>query len=303
MSDSLNGIIGTSGHYGNSKENFLYTTTDNWKTCTAVETPFSQRKIDSDGKGLEVDEVYVWNNYYIVKQGKYYFFSNKSELNWERLHYHLQTISIDKVSKRIYGITDSLKVVEIKDFENYVDINAGLVKRKPKTFKSVNDCIYILDEDNELYKINKNLTKSTLLYSNEIQISPPIVQNALDNVKAGVEGKQILLFDNNQNKWYRSGAVDFYIHDFYLKNKTEAILWAGDNTYVYNLSNNRLEIFKYDNPLSDFLLFNMAEVAINCGRSCGYGGCHGVRFDQIIYEKKDSLLFADKYMVTSKNWF
>lgn len=299
MADSFQGIIGTTGHYGNSKENYLYSTTDNWKTCTPVETPFSQGKIDSDGKGLDVDEVYIWKNYYIVKQGKDYFYSNKSEFKWERLQKNLQIISIDKISKRLYGITDSLQIIEIKDFENYVNISANFVKRKPKTFKSVNDCIYILDEDNEVYKINQNQNKSSLLYSNEIQISPPIIQDSYGNTKAGVEGKQILLFDNQQNKWYRSVAVDFYIHDFYLKNKTEAILWAGYNSYLYNLTNNQIEIFKYEKPLHEFLSSNIVEVTINCGRSCGYGGCHGVRFDQIIYEHKDSLMLCDKYVIFS----
>jgi hypothetical protein len=299
MSDSLNGILGTTGHYGNSKENYLYTTTDNWKTCTPLITPFSQGKIDSDGKGLDVDEVYIWNDYYIVKQGHDYFFSYKLKLSWEKLHPHLQKISIDKISKSIYGITDSLKIIEIRDFKNYVIINTGLVKRKPKTFKSVNDCIYILDEDDELYKINKILAESTLLYSKDIQITPPIIQDTYDEVKAGVEYKQILLFDNIQNKWYRSGSVDFYIQAFYLKNNTEAILWDGKTTYDYNLHKNQIEIFKYINPINEFLLFNIKVVVINCGRSCGYGGCHGVRFDQIVYENKDSVLYSDKYVVFS----
>jgi photosystem II stability/assembly factor-like uncharacterized protein len=299
MVDSLQGILGTTGHYGNSTENYLYSTNDNWKTSTPVETPYSQGKIDSDGKGLDVDEVYIWNDYYIVKQGKDYFFSNKLEPNWIKLQDDLQTISIDKESKRIYAITDSLQIIEIKDFENYVTISDEFVKRKPKTFKSVNDCIYILDEDNEVYKISHNQTKSTLLYSNEIQISPPVIQDSFADTKAGVEGKQILLFDNQQNKWYRIGAVDFYMHDFYLKNNTEAILWSGNNSYLYNLSNNKMEIFKYEKPLNEFLLYNIAEIIINCGRSCGYGGCHGVRFDQIVYEQKDSLLLCDRYKVFS----
>jgi len=299
MSDSVHGILGTSGHYGTSKENYIYITSNNWNTSSKIKTPAAQQKTDRYSEWLDIEEVYIWRGYYIVKQGKDYFYSNMTDIIWEKIKYPLVQITIDNVSQRIFGLTDSFKIIELIDFEKCVDINTDLVKRKPKTFRSVNNCIYILDEEDELYRINQSQATSTLLYSNEAPIEPPAMQDSTDNSLAGVDWKQILLFDKIQNKWYRKGTVDFYIQAFYLLDKTHAILWSGDHSYIFDLSDNHVEIFNYERPISGFLLSGINEVTINGVHACGYGGCHGLRYNLITYKKTDSLLIADNYTVYS----
>lgn len=272
MVDSLHGISG-----GLSDK--IFTTSDNWITSQSIETPSDQKKFD-ENKHYRISKIVNWQDFLVIKQEKKVFYTLKDKIMWKEFPVNLIDFAIGNDSIFI-GVTDSLKVLSFTTPTYYKTYGKGKLDLSPIDMKIVNNALYILSYDNEIYYVSKDIALKTAIYITEKDIpTPKIIKRGL-KITWGISGNKLYLKDEDNDKWYRENKLDVYVSQVLLINDSVAILWDGfKKNYKYSLTNHAIEEYKYSSPLNIFLKSPVKSFTISSGSS----GCFHYRYKKINYK-------------------
>jgi len=105
MQDSTTGISG-------ALHNYIYTTSDNWKSSKKIETPNDQTKYgpkyeNSDDK---IEKVLIWNNYIVVNQNGHIYYTERDIVDWKSFPIKIYDFELDNDSKTLFAISDGREI-------------------------------------------------------------------------------------------------------------------------------------------------------------------------------------------------
>lgn len=301
MSDPLNGVA-------SSDANEILITKNNWKTANYIKTPLDQKlckEVDKQGYyDSGISKIVVWNNYIIVKQGGHFFYSDKETIDWKLFPLKIVDFELDVESQLLYVVSDSLHVFSFSDPEHFQVLNDEKLSDYPLNMKISNGTLYIISNNYNVYKVNKDEMIRTMLLTTDHSIPDPnfIVRGKKfawgangDPQSWGVNGKHLYILDYNELDWYRENVLDFDICSILLKNDSVAILWDGiRNNYIYSLKDHSLKIYNPETPLKSFLSFPVKSFAINSGSQ----GCFHFFNDRVTYEKVNDSIFTNSAILS-----
>jgi hypothetical protein len=283
MNDQSNGVAA-------SDNNEIVITKDNWKTVRYLNTPADQNKYEKNTDNYSderISKIIMWKNYIVVKQNSFVYYSDTADVSWNLFSPRLVDFEIDKSSKKLFGISDSLRIISFSSPAEYKILNDRKLTDVPSDIKAIHNSLFLFNES-YIMKADSSDVKRLSLYTYDKKISTPDIIREGTDCAWGFTGSQIYLASRRKNDWYRENTVDFNISDAKLLNDTMAILWDGiKNNYLYSLHDHTAKIYFPANPLLPFLQYPVKSFVI----SSGSRGCFHYISYTIKYRKKDNNTF------------
>lgn len=281
MIDYKNGIV-------SSDDNEILLTNDNWINVVYLETPYDQKKyVDDTLSGYpdkRISKIYIWNNHVVVNQSGNIFYTDFTEINWKKFPVEIVEFELDRHSKELFAITKDLKVILFSSPDKYVYLSQKSMNTFPLDLKVSNNSLYIIDQSDEIYKVNKREFIRAIPYTTDKKIAEPTIIKNGNKLTWGISGKQVYLSEEGGENWYREDVLDFSVSDFKLTDDSTAILWDGyKNNFYYSLKDHSVKVHERKEPLKSFLEFPLKSVSINSGTQ----GCFHSDEHQIDYKVKN----------------
>ncbi|RZL44410.1 MAG: hypothetical protein EOP00_19990 [Pedobacter sp.] len=278
-------MLNTNEGISGALENYIYYTKNNWKSSKKIPTPFDQKKYENEGgySDNRIEKIIQWDNYIVVNQSGNIFYTDANEINWRKFSVKIIDFELDQDSKKLLAITDSLNIVSLSTPTKFYNISNEPLKQFPLDIQVVNQSLYIISHNYEIYKVESKGVSRVIPYTTDIKIRKPLLVKQSKKIKWGIEGNQIYLAEGHKDEWYRENVVDFEISDFELINDSTAILWDGvNNNYIYSLNDHNAAIYFPNNPLTDFLTSPIKSFSIFSGsQGCYHSVEHEVNYKRI----------------------
>jgi hypothetical protein len=284
MIDETDGISG-------ALHNDIYVTSNNWKSSKKVKTPLDQKKYTSDRGDDRIEKILLWNNFIVVNQNGHIYYTNAEKIDWQSFPIKIYDFELDKEANLLFAITDSLKVITLSSPTEMELLTDQCLLSFPLDLKIVNHSLFIVSNDYDVYRVNKNGLTHVILYTTNKKIEEPRIVKEGKNLIWGINGKQIYLADDNNRDWYRENVLDFYVSDFMLLSDSIAILWDGiKDNYLYSLKDHIPQKYFPEFPLKKFLDSSLKSFSINSGTQ----GCFHYENNKVNYERTKDSVFATK---------
>ena len=284
MIDETNGIAG-------ALHNDIYTTSDNWKSNKKIETPLDQKKYTNDNiySDDRIEKILIWNNFLVVNQNGHIYYTKANKIDWQPFPIKICDFELDKEANLLFAITDSLKVITLSLPTEFELLTDQCLLSVPLDLKIVNHSLFIVSNDYNVYKINKNGLTHAIPYTTDKKIEEPQIVKEGKNLIWGITGNQIYLADDNNHDWYRENALEFSVSDFMLLNDSVAILWDGvKDNYLYSLKDHTPQKYFPEFPIKSFLDLPVKSFSINSGSQ----GCFHSVNNKVNYERINDSTFA-----------
>lgn len=292
----LNSMTGISGASGNN----IYATSDNWKSSKKIPTPYDQKKYVNSNKysNDRIDKILIWNNVIVANQGGRVYYTETDSIDWKAFPIKIYDFVLDKDSKKIFAISDSLKIIAFTSPVEFHQLADYRLPSYPVHIQAVNGSLYVLSDDNEVYKINKDGFTHVIPYTTDKRIAEPRLVKQGVKLVWGANGKQLYIADSHKREWYRENVLDFKVRDISLLDDSTAILWDGRDNYSYSLDDHTPKRYYAKAPLQTFLASPIKTFFINSGTG------DGAQFDgdDIRYEKINDSVFATTKFSTTSNY-
>lgn len=287
MCDSQNGIA-------SSDANEILITSNNWKTSKNIQTPLDQKKYNEVDEWGYIDsrisKIVIWNNHIVVNQNGHFFYTDKQTIDWKLFPFKIVDFQLDINSQTLYVVTDSLKIYAFSDPVHFQLFNQEKLSSFPIDMKVSNGSLYIFTNNDNVYKINKNEMKRSMLYTTDHAIPEPGTVVWGKKMTWGFDANNLYILDYDDLNWYRENVFDFEISAILLLNDSLAILWDGiRNNYTYSLHDHHLKLYYPEFPLKSFLSFPVKSFIINAGSH----GCFHLNKNIVTYEKMNDSTFSN----------
>ncbi len=304
MQNSNTGIIG-------SFENEIYITNDNWANLTKIETPLDQQKfILNDRNTLDkiIEKAIIWQNFIVVNQHGHIFYTEISKINWQEFPTEITQFELDKNTQRLFATNKKNQVIVFSTPTNCTLFQEKALLSSAKDLKIVNNSIYILDHENELYKLSEQAVFQTIPYTNEYPIEQPKIIQKGKTLTWGLSGRHLYVTENNTENWQREYLLEKEYDDFRLRNDSNLIISKNEiDTYFYSLAQHKATPYTNKHLIDDFFKYPIkkATVLLHEYTQCFSSGTGTVTIN---YTIKDSLLKCNTitrrgFNRAKKNWF
>jgi len=284
MIDETNGISG-------ALENYIYITSNNWKSSKKITTPYDQKKYTND-RGYSddrIEKILIWDNFLVVNQNGHIYYTKTDKIDWQPFPIKIYNFELDKDANLLFAITDSLKVITLSSPTEFELLTNQSLLSFPLDLKVVNHSLFIVSNDYEVYKVNKNGLTHAIPYTTDKKIEEPRIVKEGKNLIWGINGNQIYLADDNSRDWYRENALDFNVSDFILLSDSVIILWDGvKDNYLYSLKDHTPQKYFPEFPLKTFLDSPIKSFSINSGSQ----GCFHSVNNEVNYKRINDSIFA-----------
>jgi hypothetical protein len=274
--------------------NVIYKTTDNCKTWTKLLSPLGQRKYQLVSKQSppEIEKIRIFGNRYIVNQQGRVFITKSDQIDW----IYLPDVVDFEVTENgnLYTVNRNSKVELynndfIKTWESDQKLDSfplAIGVRNNKLFALTSDC---------LYKITANGFASSQLFTDDIKIPEPNRELTFGGRRFGFENRDILCFDETQQKWYRLMTLNFPILNATVFQNSLLVTGDSLNSYYSVDPDNRL-IKTYKLPVNLFAGKNVSKIRFENG----FQGCFGGGNMHRIYIKKAGKFVVQKDSSSNK---
>ena len=285
MKSSTTGIAG-------ALFNALYVTSDNWSSFKKITTPFTQNKYNANlgDSYQDINKVCIWENYLVVNQYGYIYYSNKDKIFWKEFPVKIIDFERDPVSKKLFALTDDYKIISFTTPTDYVYLSGKALSNG--NLKVANSSVYLLNKS-EIFKVNSKGVNHNYLLANDREIKEVYRITHHNKLTWGVNGMHLYISENGGKDWIRENILTINPVNIHLLNDSTAILRDRSNdSYMYKLKDHTLTNYQFNNPLSDFLSSPINSMIINSG--CD--NCNHENESVIEYKKKnEGLLSTNKF--------
>lgn len=221
------------------REGGLYSTSDNWRTCRYLTTPFR--------KG--VSRVRPWKNYLMVMQGgKSYYTTIGGDGRWQRTPLALSDFEVDTATGMLWALDENKEVVLMEDIDRWKTMGVSALfiigMHDGRLYCRVNEGVMRVDANGVVDQCpfltaEKALTKPEKIFKH-------------GDFQWGFDEKSVYLRD--RKGWYRvarpldiAGATP----DPDRVDRVVILNYAGENFSVDTAG--RVESYIYPQPLADFV--------------------------------------------------
>ena len=281
--------------------NRIYSTKDNWKHYSKIETPLDQKLYKNHIRFLDnkIYKIIAWNNYYIVNQDGKTFYTEIDNIKWKRFtlnNIDIKHFEVDRTSNNLFVVNKENEVIQFENFETYKIISLQKILGRIDDMKVVNNTVYLVSSNyplcnkTKISKINSKECFQTYLFTEDkpIEIKNKIINGM--NLQWTFNDNYIYVTEIGKQDWYREAQLNYYIKDLSLQNDSTAIVWNGKDNYLYSTSTKKDILYYPKNPLSSFLNYPINEIEIKEGGS----GDGYYRSYLVNYNLNDNLLTAKK---------
>lgn len=286
MSNEHRGIAG-------ALHNTIYITDDNWQTSSKISSPLDQEMMVGASPYDRIEKIIFWNDWIVVNQNGHIFYSKKDTIEWKKFPIKIIDFEIERGANELFAITSELGVISFTSPTEFQLVTNKKLNSSPRGLKIVNNSLFIVGLELEVYKINSGSFKHSYLYTSDHKIHEPRIIKHSSNMKWGISDKHLYLSKKDSSDWYRENRFDFYISDFKIMNDSSVILFdKKDNGYMYHLQTQIIDNYVTKNPIQNFLNSPIKSVTINAGSM----GCFHYYYDEVHYVKSnDSTITTNKY--------
>ncbi len=283
MMDNQHGIIG-------SDHNEILITENNWKSSKKIPTPYDQNLFNIKTKGnaeYRFLKTQLWNNYIVVNQNGSIFYTDKDNIQWKTFPFKIVNFEVDQNTQMLYTVSDSLKIYTFSSPFDFSLLSNIKISGYPYSLKIVNESLYVLSREKEVYKINKKEFKHSYPLTTVDRIEEPyhVVQGK--KICWGIDHNKLYIADDHTRDWYRENRFDFNIKEINLLNDSLAMFWDGKNNYLYSLKDHTPKLYFPETPLQSFLTSKVKTLTINAG---SYGCFHNYNDEVRYVSVNDTLL-------------
>lgn len=238
------------------REGGLYSTSDNWRTCHRLPTPY--------GKGVK--RVRPWKNYLMVTQGgKSYYTAIGGDGRWQRTPLALKDFEVDTATGMLWAIDDNREVFLMEDIDRWKPMGVIALfiigMHDDRLYCRVNEGVMRVDANGVVDQCpfltaEKALTKPEKIFKH-------------GNFQWGFDEKSVYLRD--RKGWYRvarpldiAGATP----DPDREDRVVILNYSGENFSVDTAG--RVESYIYPQPLADFVKPGLKSLEIMTFSTVGY---------------------------------
>lgn len=303
-SDRTYGISMRSSGIGvaSSDNNEIVATADNWSSVTHLPTPLDQNLIQVNEGVQSIDnrisKIALWNDFIIVKQAGRVFITSRHHISWAPFHHNIYDFAIDANTQKLFAVKSDLTVLAFTTPSAFNYLKSVALSCLPEDVKAVNNCLFALCLNNEVYKVSESSFVRTLPYTLDFAIPEPEFAMRSGEMKWGVSGDQIYMAEDDSSGWYRDNVLGFYVNGCKQISDSVAILWDGYNTnYLYSIYDRTVTVYVPTLSLSDFISSQMASLSISSVSS----GCFNHDDDIVVYNRtKDGTLQSTNASIRRK---
>ena len=242
----------------------LLLTEDNWRTTMQIPTPM--------GNGKEINKVLLWNDLWIIRQGKEVFFTSSQNIQWQHFPIKVTDFYLDQETNNLIAFTNNNEVMVFTSPTNYRLFTPEPLPAKPVMAAMHHGTLYVWSVGRILCKADKHgITSVSNFYTTEIPIEIPNLVREGNQHLWGIDFRNVLyLADKSDGKWYRQQRFPMIVKKFWLLSDSVALIWDGQQHYTYSLTDGQLRDYVLPAPLEEFLAAPITEVQL-CG---GYTNSH-----------------------------
>ena len=242
----------------------LLLTEDNWRTTKQISTPM--------GNGKNIDKVLLWNDLWIIRQGKEVFFTSSQNILWQHFPIKVTDFYLDRETNKLIAITDKNEVMVFTSPTNYRLFTPEPLPAKPAAATMHHGTLYVWAVGRILCKADEHgIISVSNFYTTEIPIRTPDLVREGNQHLWGIDFRNVLyLADKSDGKWYRQERFPMKVKAFQLLSDSVSLIWDGQQHYTYSLADRQLRDYLLPAPLEDFLAAPITEVLL-CG---GYTYSH-----------------------------
>lgn len=277
MQTDLHGVLG-------SDANEILITYNNWKTSKNISTPSDQKKFSNSSlnETYRINRLALWKNYIVVTQNDHTFYTDTAHIDWRKFPIAIYDYVTNSTNQELYAVTKELKAVRYTTPSQYTYLSEEKIDASPITITIADNSMFIMDRWHNVYKINSRQFIKRSLYTYDKPIpTPDVVRNA-GNLYWGKKNKFIYVSEHKDKEWYRENKLDFNIVNLNPISDSIAIIWDGDQNYLYSLADHKLSPHKLDQPIKELLSNKITTLKIKAGsRGCFHGYA-----DEITYTLK-----------------
>jgi len=300
MLDTRNGIAA-------EMYNDLWTTANNWESCSKIDTPLDQKKYV---KGYlfddQIEKVRLWGDYIVVEQGPSVFYTARDTIDWQLLGPGLLAFEVDPKTGKLLGVGKDLRVVSFTNPGEWTYLHEERLRYRPRCVTVQDGVFYAIDavdakeRSGGLYWITENEFSRRIPCTADRHRKPWSAE-AGPKHHWGSCRYELLISDDQGQTWYRENILDFEIRDIHVLDDDTAILSDGQRRYRYSLASHTCRLHERERPLATFLQSPITEVVIKND----YKGNLGDSEDSVSYTRlkhptnapdQSGLLYATEYV-------
>ena len=236
----------------------LMLTEDNWRTSKRIPSPLGESK--------EINKVLIWNDLWVIRQGREVYYSSSQNLQWQRFPITVTDFYPDRERGHLIAITDNLNVVDFSSPTDYRPFTREPLPAKPAEAAVYHGTLYVWAVGCILCKVDENgVIVAPRGYTTEEGIEKPYMVRDGSQQLWGVDFRNTLCFaDKSDGRWYRKQYLPMDVETFKLLSDSVALFWDGQRHYTYSLADGQLRPYTLSAPLEDFLKTPITEVVL-CG--------------------------------------
>lgn len=300
MLDTRDGILTT-------MNDDMLVTTNNWETCSKIDTPLDQKKyVKGYLFDTRIEKVRLWGDYVVVEQGSRVFYTARDTIDWQLLGPGLLAFEVDPKTGKLIGIGKDLRVVSFTKPGEWTYLHEERLRYRPKCATTQDGVFYAIDavsaEDRPggLYWITESEFSRRIPYAANRHQRPWRIE-AGPKHHWGSCRYELLISDDRGQTWYRENVLDFEIHDIHVLDDDTAILSGGQRSYLYSLASHTCSLHERERPLAEFLQSPITEVVIKSDFKGGFGDTE----DSVTYARlkhptnvadQNGVLYATEYI-------
>ncbi|MGC3945500.1 MAG: YCF48-related protein [Chryseolinea sp.] len=230
--------------------NVLYLTKDNCKSWEKLPTPLSQNKYQrlSKGERPEFRKVRQLGEYFIVDQQGKVFISKSDKIDWQRMNDIIEFEVTE--SGNLYTINKHAEIQLLDSRLNSIWKAPHKMEGYIRAIGVKHESLFILT-GSAIYKINRGKFLKSDLYTNEASIAEPYEKVYHRGLVYGVEGSDLLTYDNTKRRWIRLVTADFPIGNATSFNN-QLIISDGTLNNYYSVDLQTKAVNKFELPKSLF---------------------------------------------------
>jgi hypothetical protein len=253
MRDGLYGLAGVNIKHDTFP---LMLTEDNWRTSKRIPSPL--------GEGKEINKVLIWNDLWVIRQGREVYYSSSQDLQWQRFPVKVTDFYPDRERGHLIAITDNLDLLDFSSPTDYRPFTREPLPAKPAEAAVYHGTLYVWA--GFLCKANEDgVVVAFRGYTTDEGIEKPYMVRDGGQQLWGVDFRNTLCFaDKSDGRWYRKQYLPMDVETFKLLSDSVALFWDGQLHYTYSLADGQLRPYTLSAPLEDFLKTPITEVVL-CG--------------------------------------
>jgi len=190
----------------------LLLTEDNWHTSKQIPTPL--------GNGKEIDKVLLWQDLWVIRQGKEVFYSSSQNLQWQHFPIKVTDFYPDRENGSLIAITDKNEVMVFTSPTDYRSFTSKPLPAKPAKAIMHHGTLYVWAVGRILCKADEHgVISVSSFYTTEEPIEKPYLVRKGKQQLWGIDFRNVLyLADKSDGRWYRCQQMPLDVKTFKLLN-------------------------------------------------------------------------------------